>query len=138
MTTVGYSVSSPSCRVCHHRAKHRVDVLGKTRCEECPEEICAVKQESKEDTPEAPIIRHVQKGGTLDTFKSPVGVAIIHEMTRGEMVAELLAFSASKMEELSIDELRLAIARTRTHTTRNAIYAEAGVSEPNMWGWLLE
>lgn len=140
--SVGYSMSFSSCRACHHKARHRIDTLGKTRCEECPDEICAVrletKEEGKEATPEAPIIRHMQKGGTLDTFDSPVGIHVIHEMTRGEMVAELLAFSARKMEDLSIEELRLAIARTRTHTTRNAIYAEAGVSEPNMWGWLFE
>lgn len=136
--TVGYSVSPSSCRTCHHRARHRIDTLGKTRCEECPDEICAVRQKAKETPQEAPIIRHVQQGGTLATFDSPVGIAVIHEMTKGEMVAELLAFSAAKMEGLSIEELRLAIARTRTHTTRNAIYAEAGVSEPNMWGWLFE
>lgn len=137
--TVGYSVSPSSCRTCRHRARHRIDTLGKTRCEECPDEVCAAKQaETESATEEAPIIRHTLFGGTLDTFKSPIGVAIIHEMTKGEMIAELLAFSAAKMEGLSIDELRLAIARTRTHTTRNAIYAEAGVSEPNMWGWLFE
>lgn len=94
--------------------------------------------EAQSATEEAPIIRHTLFGGTLDTFKSPIGVAIIHEMTKGEMIAELLAFNAEKLQELSPEELRLAIARTRSYRTSNAIYAEAGVSEQQRWGWLFE
>lgn len=133
---VGYSISPSTCKRCHHRAKHQIDTLGKTRCEECPDEICMSKVETKATPEEPKIIAHVRQGGTLDTFDSPVGIAIIHEMSRGEMIAELLAFSAAKLEEVSIEELRLGIARTRTHTSRNAIYAEAGVSEPDAWGWM--
>lgn len=136
---VGYEITPSSCRNCHHRARHRIDTLGKTRCEECPDEVCTSKVDAKTAPNDEPkLIAHVKSGGTLSTFDSPVGIAVIHEMSKGDMIAELLAFSASKMEELSTEELRLAIARTRTHTTRNAIYAEAGVSEPNMWGWLFE
>lgn len=133
--TFSFTITETNCRVCRHRSKHRQDVLGKIRCEECPDEVCTrVLSTAPEPDETHPIegtgvIAHVEAQKPLTDFmaSSGAGARIIHEMTRAELISEILVYGAEELQGLSVDRLRTAVANWRVSRTTKAIYAEAGV-----------
>lgn len=120
------------CPKCGHNSRgHVFDSNGKTRCPECPEEVCGVTKEEN-DLPTAML-----DFGELTT----VGIMPINEMSRRELIEEIMhaQFVALNSGKFTDETMRSFVAQIRVSSAKARIYREAGVRPPNpfgeMFGW---
>lgn len=122
-----YTVTRSNCPVCRHRSKHVQDIMGKTRCAECPDEICT-RVESATGTLPAPQPETPVTAGTL-------GVGFYSEMSREQLIQEILDFQRVYLMGLSENDLKRTSVQLRLSSAKERLYREAGIEPPSIFGW---
>lgn len=118
-------VISTRCPVCKHGSKgHKFDSVGKTRCPECPQEVCGAYEEN---------VPSMLGFGELTTM----GIKPINEMTDRELVEEIMhaQYVALTSAQFDVARKRRMVAEIRVSSAKVRIYREAGVDPSSgFWG----
>ncbi len=112
-------VVNRKCNNCPHMTgTHRLDSLGRTRCPECPQEICGVNEVTQEIVP-------------MSTFAdaSTIGLAPINEMNVNALIEEIMHEQFKALHKFDVDRLRAMVAQIRVSQSKARIYREAGITE---------
>lgn len=104
------------CPRCHHPQTpevHGLNVLEQTQCKKCPNGLCTEAAEN------------VDPAMTV----AGNGLALIHEMSKRDLVEELALAQRGYLMECSLEQLREYVVQTRLQMVRKRLMAEAGITE---------
>lgn len=104
----------PRCKHPQTSAVHGFSVSGITQCVMCPDNICTPIEE-----------RQVDPMMTI----AGNGIAIIGEMSREDLIEEILLAQRGNLMSCELDQLRRFVVQLRIHAYSRRLNTEAGVGD---------
>lgn len=109
-----------NCPKCGHNKPHAFNVMGQTTCVDCPEGVCTDRE---------------AQNPMMQVTVASLGMKLIHEMTKDELISEIVTGACRQMQSWEMDTLRRHVVMTRMMGVKDRLMAEAGTTDDDM-GWL--